>query len=63
MSHRLDYDQLLCAIWHAYLDEFCSQKSGTVKEKLIIQKSIHEVLVEVFILLEGITNLGPFTLS
>ena len=62
MSHRLEYNQLLCAICNYYLGEFWSRQTGTVKKNLKMLKRIHEVGDEVLGLVEGITNLGPFPL-
>ena len=60
MSHRLEKDQLLCAIQCSSLDEFWIKRPGTIKNNLMALKRIHDMGDEFLELTEGLPNLVPF---
>ena len=62
MSNRLEDDRFLCTIWRGTLGEFCSRRTRTVKNNLMVLKGMNEVVDEFLGMVGGLTDLGPFPL-
>ena len=59
-SNLPEYDIFICAIWWDSLDALWRWRTRTVKNILIVFKRTHTVGDEVFEMVEGMANLGPF---